>query len=356
MKPTWILALLIFFAPAAAAGRVALFPAPDEFPGLRVESDKSFEDPAGLTAVENGRLISDVGFDAYARRSWRAGGGTLSLEIIRVLDFRAAYSLLSLLRPGPVLAGPPGDVRAGDGGTLLFAQGRTFVRLRGRDIPGDLPERVARSVSARIGPREDRLPALVSRLPEPGRDHATLQYFPGLAPLLTHSAGRMPDYVRPGIDMEIARARYALDGSWGTLTLLDFPTPQIAEAYFEEFAPRAAPGAGARLYGRQAGPLVAFLEGELAPAAAAKVLDQVRYSYSVRWLEDDKGSPGILWGVPLPLLQTIVHSLIFVMLLAAASLLAGALVAVCVFRRRQRRLKTERVADDDAVFTRLRLR
>ena len=44
------------------------------------------------------------------------------------------------------------------------------------------------------------------------------------------------------------------------------------------------------------------------------------------------------------------------MLLAAASLLAGALVAVFVFRRRQNRLKTERVADDDAVFTRLRLR
>jgi hypothetical protein len=354
MKPTWILALLIFLAPAAAAGPASLFPAPDEFPELRVESDKSFEDPAGLTAVENGRLISDVGFDAYARRSWRAGGGTLSLEIIRVLDFRAAYSLLSLLRPAPGLAGPPGDVRAGDGGTLLFAQGRTFVRLRGRDIPGDLPERVARSVSERIGPREERVPALVARLPEPGRDHATLQYFPGLAPLLTHSAGRMPDYVRPGIDMEIARAGYLLDGSRGTLTLLDFPTPQIAEAYFEEFAPRAAPGA--HLYGRQAGPLVAFLEGEWTPAAAAEVLDQVRYSYSVRWRADDKGSPGILWGVPLPLLRTIVHSLIFVMLLAAASLLAGALVAVFVFRRRQNRLKPERVADDDAVFTRLRLR
>lgn len=356
MKFFPILALLALLSPASAQTPASLFPPPGEFPEIGAASDKGFEDPAGLVAVENGRLIADVGFDAYARRTWQpTGGGTLSLEIIALRDFRAAYSLLTLLRPAPIEAGPPGDAWAGDDRVLVFAQGRRFVRLRGSGVPADLPGRVAASVSARIGAREDRVPALVSRLPGPGREEATLEYYPGLAPLLGHSAGRMPDFVRPGFDMEIARARYSLGGASGTLTLLDFPTPQMAEAYFEEFVP-GAPERQARLYGRQAGPLVALLEGEVPAAAAATLLDGVRYSYSVRWLDDEHGRPGVLWGVPLPLIKTIVNSLLFVMLLSGASLLAGALVAVCVFRYRQHRLKTGRVADDDAVFTRLRLR
>jgi hypothetical protein len=356
MKFFRILALLALLSPASAQTPASFFPPPGEFPEIGAASDKGFDDPDGLVAVENGGLIADVGFDAYARRSWRPpGGGALSLEIIALRDFRAAYSLLTLLRPTQIEAGPPGDAWAGDDRVLMFAQGRRFVRLRGSGVSADLPGRIAASVSSSIGPREDRVPSLVSRLPEPGREEATLEYYPGLAPLLRHSAGRMPDFVRPGFDMEIARARYSLGGVSVTLTLLDFPTPQMAEAYFEEFVP-GAPARRARLYGRQAGPLVALLEGDVTAAAAETLLDGVRYSYSVRWLDDERERPAVLWGVPLPLLRTVVNSFLFVMLISVASILVGALAAICLFRRRQHRLKTRRVADDDAVFTRLRLR
>jgi len=121
----WVLLFTVSLAAYNAAAQVELvsandFPADLEFRELRsVVSDESISDASGLSKVEDGPLFSDVGFEKYERRVYAAGAGaSLSIEVVTLKDARAAYSLLTLLRPSTLRSGPPGDAFTADAGTL----------------------------------------------------------------------------------------------------------------------------------------------------------------------------------------------------------------------------------------------
>ena len=318
----FIFSILIATFPAVAQIELVgdnYFPAEHEFEELQsVASETRFSDSSKLAEIENGSLIAEVGFDHYAKRSYNAGdSGTLSIEILTLIDSRAAFSLLTLLRTSEIHEGPPGDAFAHGPDGILFCHGRRWVRILGNGVPETLLLRVAGSVSNRIGTPEKRLPSLISLFPETKSFNSFYK--------------KNPDsiiHISP--DMEIARSRYKVHKQSGILTLLKFPTHQVAEEYFAELSAVASSHeTDIRVYFRRIGPLIGVLEGSFNATSANQILSPIQYSYSVQWIYNKYSKSATVWGIPVTILGSTVLAFFIVVLACSLSILAGFGLAAC---------------------------
>jgi hypothetical protein len=364
MKQIIFLIIILVIATSTAAAQIELisgnfFPADLEFGELeKITSQESFEDTAHLAKVEDKGLITDVGFVKYAERVYSTTGkGSLSIEIFTLLDNRAAYSLLTLLRTGSIQDGPPGNIFTTTDDGLRFSQERYWVRIKAARTPPDLVKRIAFSISNRIGPDRSKTPSLVSHLPKLGLDRNSLRYYPGETSFKTYSnqVGGTP--IKIDTDAEIAQAQYTLNGHTGTLSLISFPTKEIAEDFFAVLSGKQAEKInGQRTFAKKAGPIVGILDGPFDPGSADKILNAIHYSYSVKWMDDKGKGHKTVWGVPVGILSTVVKSLFFVGILFAASILVG--IGFAIFRvfLKKRAPKRSPGEQDPEEMTRLRMR
>jgi hypothetical protein len=307
------------------------FPADLEFKELhRIDPKANTQDAAVPSDSSEAAIVAEVGFLRYARRGFQVeGGGQLTIEILRARDERSAYSLFSLLRSTGPNPGPPGESFAEAENTLTFMKGSFWVRVAGPN-PAGLLKRAAISVSNRIGPRDQVVPSLVSHLPRAGLVAGTTRYFLGPR-AYDIFASKPPNFqfdFQP--EMEIVQADYALNAQNGNLSLVNFPTGQIARDYFDRFAERIKPGAQ-RLYTRRVGPIVAILAGNFDPNSADEILGDIKFVYSIKWIYDKNNrSSTTVWGVPVGILGTVVRSLLLTSLLCGLSILLG--VGLAAFR------------------------
>jgi hypothetical protein len=351
---------LIAFSTAVAQVELVsgnYFPAELEFQELqKITLEESFVNPEHLSKVEDGRLFSDVGFEKYAKRVYSTGdSAAMSIEVVTLLDSRAAYSTLTLLRKSNLQDGPPGDFFVKSSHGLQFSQGRLWVRIQGDGASEDLVRRLAISVSNRIGPQQSKAPALVAHMPKSDYDSSTLRYYPGTKAFEDYSGIVGGTTLRVNSDMEIAQARYSKDNLTGTLSLLSFPTAEVAEEYFSELTVQEpSPKAGNKTYLKRAGPIVAILEGSFDPGTADKILSPIQFSYSIRWVYE-KNQPKMIWGIPGSILSTVVKSLFFVLILGGLSIIVGIGIALFRFRLRRRSVSSPDHPDKNEM-TRLKMR
>jgi hypothetical protein len=352
-----LICALLFSAAVIAQVKMTsdnLFPADTEFPELHKSSNVLFDDPAGLSKLDDGRFFEDVGFERYAKRTYSIGdSGSLSIEVVSLRDFRAAYSLLTLLRNSSIQAGPPGVVFTTEGDGIRFAKRKEWVRIQASGVQEDLIKRIAVSISNRLGQDEHGLPSLLSHLPKLGFDPSSLRYFPGLKSFKTYSGKTGEAIVNLDTDMEIVQARYSMGNGAGNLSLLNFPTTQVAEECFDELTSSKSVGKNdSAIYARRVGPIVALLEGSFDPNSADRILSSIKHSYSISWLKDNK--PRVVWGIPAGILITVVKSFFFVGLLCVVSVVAGA--GFAFFRFLLRRHASHNILDRQSEITHLRLR
>ena len=232
-----------------------------------------------------------------------------------------------------------------------------MIRIRGRSVPQDLIKRVAVSVSNRIGPARSKAPSLISYLPELGYVASSLRYFPNIESYQIYSRGKKDSVLNLDSDVEIARARYNLASHAGMLFLLSFPTAPAAKDFYSSpviFKPKGSKGNN--LYSKQAGPLVAVLQGDFEPASADKILNSLEYHYSIKWVYDKNNQSEVIWGVPAVILRTVVNSIIFVVLLCIVSIVIGFGFAVLRFKLRGHASKESIHKNEQNEFIRLRLR
>lgn len=294
----------------------------------RIYSENSFSDPDRLAEIENGKLISDVGFRDYAERVYGVGNsGRLKAEIVTLIDYRAAFSLLSLLRPAAIEETGLGDAHATAPGEVLFCQDRMFVRVRSADAGGELLTMVAEAISKQIGIPEGKRPSLLSYLPETGIQGNSLQYFPAIKAYEDFLGVSRADSVSERFEMEIARADYTEGRSYGVLYLMKFPTLEMAEEYFEFISSPAPNAREKRVYFNRSGPLVSILEGSFASRSAGNILEHIQYGYSIQWIKDTNYQPTVVWGIPVQILNTTVLSFFFVLLLCILCIILGSILA-----------------------------
>ncbi len=304
-------ALSIAAAPAAKPAPVtaqkaaapALDPLPETFAGWhRTAAPIISTDPAAADE-KNVPVLKEYGFDRFASANYTVGDNKLSIREMRFGDATGAYGAFTFYRvPGtsPEDIGREGDA---NGTHVIFWTGSTFVDAvfdhltvtsasALRELAGDIPG----ASGARNVP-----PSLPGYLPAKDREVTYTRYAIG-----PESYARSGGVLPPSL-VDFQRGAEALTGTFnehngiGQLTLIEYPTPQIAmdreraiTGFFKAGPPKEGSGQAAwpaplndsntqALLVRRSGPILAVTSGALDDKDARQLLDQLHYEASVSW-------------------------------------------------------------------------
>ncbi len=284
-------------APAATPAPPPILPT--DFAGWHLTAPAVNSAAPDAADTANADILKEDGFAQFSTANYTRNGDKLSVRAMRFDDASGAYAAYTYYRrPGL----PKQEVGFGgvfDGQRVLFWQSAivvdaTFDHLTGmsaaelRELAGALPKAQG---GAGIPP------PLPGYLPQAGLDPQSTRY--ALGPIgYVRGGGLLPpalvDFTRGA---EVLTAQYSGHDGDGALTLLDYPTPQIAADRLRAIAVFLAAGNSATaqwpsqlaatardaLQSRRSGPLVAVSSGSISADAARKLLSNVNYSADVTW-------------------------------------------------------------------------
>ncbi|HEY0759672.1 MAG TPA: DUF6599 family protein [Acidisarcina sp.] len=362
--------------PVAAAARPAKTTAllPGDFAGWTLSHPPQQSASPATADQTNADVLREDGFASFAAGEYTRDTGKLSIRAMSFVDASGAYAAYTFYRRPGMRPEEIGQGAANDGQHILFWQGTTVV-----DATFD---HLSATYASELRELSQLLPAAAgSAAVEP-----TLpRYLPvngiapvALAPLTTRYSLGPAGYVRSGGALppslvgfergaEVLTAIYSGRDNDGTLTLINYPTPQLAaerqraiEAFLKTSNPGAATPATAwpqpladsspqALLCRRSGPIVAVTSGLLTEVEAHKLIGQVNYLAEVTW-NDPKGYNSEISKTG--------HILLSIVALSA--MLCGAALVVGVFlgggRALYRRLRGKPVSTlNDVEFISLRL-
>jgi hypothetical protein len=272
---------------------------PESFAGFELQGKLEKSTAPGTVDPTNAQVLAEDGFRDFASGIYKSNINTVTVRAMRFGDASGAYAAYTFYRiPGSA----PEDIGKGgaaNGDRVLFWNGATVVDAKFDHL-------TAMSAAA--------LRDLASKLPMVGGTAGVLPSLPGFLPRTnlepTHTRYSLgpESYARGGgvlpttlIDFskspELLSGAFNLRSGEGTLTIIEYPTPQIAAereraiaAYLRTGSKPQQPFTAAldssnkqALATRRSGLLVAVTSGGIDAADAHKLLDKVNYEASVTW-------------------------------------------------------------------------
>lgn len=284
-------------APAKpAAPIVNPAPAPllaQEFAGWVQSAAPQIAADAVQADAANAAALKEYGFTSGETASYKRGDDTLQLRALRFGDTSGAYGAYSYYRQSGWPKEEIGSGAASDHNRVIFWLGTTVVDANFSRI-GPMSGAELREVASHLPLAEGNkgvTPPVLSYMPKASLDGQTSHYALGPAGY-AGSGGVLPAGLI-GFDegAESVTANYSLRSGPATLTVIDYPTPQMAAA--AESKVRGYIKAGnqaqnpwpkpladsdqASLEVRRSGPLVALVSGDAIPDESHQLLELVHY-------------------------------------------------------------------------------
>jgi len=286
-------------AAAAPAAHAATSPAkpqpilPDAFAGWVAEAaPKTVTDPAQADPA-NAAALAEYAFTTAALVSYKRGSESLSVRALRFHDASGAYGAYSFYRHDGWPKEQIGTGATSDHNRVLFWLGNTVVDANFSHL-GPMSGSELRELASHIEvPDGTRgiAPPILANLPKPSLDPQTTHYAAGPAGY-TGAGGVLPAEL-VGFDKgaETATATYNLRSGPATLTVIDYPTPQMAAAQETKIREYIKAGSKAlpawpkplvdsdiaSLEVRRSGPLVVLVSGDAVPDESHKLISSVHF-------------------------------------------------------------------------------
>ena len=296
----WFLALAascVFAQSANPVPKAAPLLLPQSFSGWKDPGAlKTGTTPAGLDAAD-ADVLSEYGLKDFAEGTYRRGGGQVNLRAMRFTDATGAYGAFTFYRKPGMKPEALGNGGASDAHEVIFWSGVTVVDAV-FDSPAVNGESALKALVAKLPPvggSDAVAPTLPQYLPSDGLEVSSVNYATG--PIAyARKGGVLPvamiDFSR---DAEAVTAGYSHRVGKGMLTILEYPTPQIAlerakaiEAMLKGPLPASLQqGNPAALAVKRSGPLVAVTNGDMSLEEARTLLDRVKYQADVTWNRQD---------------------------------------------------------------------
>jgi hypothetical protein len=254
---------------------------------LNTLTDPAQGDPANAAALK------EYDFTDAALASYKRNGETLSLRALRFHDASGAYGAYSFFRQNGWPKEEIGSGATSNHNRVLFWVGNTVVDANFSHI-GPMSGSELRELASHLpvpGGNRAIAPPILSDLPKDSLDGQTTHYALGPAGYAGAGGVLPPDLVGFDRGAEVVTANYKLRSNTATLTLVNYPTPQMAAA--QENKIRAYIKAGnqaqppwpkplkdsdqASLEVRRSGPLLALVSGDAIPEESHKLLATVHY-------------------------------------------------------------------------------
>lgn len=292
------------------ATQLLLPPAPLSLPSVFdgwVEAGKAqtYTDAAQADAA-NAAALKEYGFKQGLEANYKRDGETLTLRALRFNDVSGAYGAYSYYRKDGWPKVDIGTGAASDNKKVLFWKGATVVEANFSRI-GPMSAGEMREIANRIPvPHGNKglLPAILADLPTGSLDGQTTHYADGPAGY-AGSGGVLPaQLVGFNLDAETVTANYGLASGTATLTIINYPEPQIAQAQEQKIRAYLQAGSKAQppftkalensdqasLEVRRSGPLVAIVSGDAIPDASHRLIEMVHYSANLTSIPGGGGS------------------------------------------------------------------
>jgi hypothetical protein len=234
-------------------------------------------------ANKNDALMQELGFKREAMAIYQNGPATLEVDAVQFADATSAYAFFADDANGAI---ENGNVNLRRGDTVVMAH---FDGIAQPHLREDL-QTLAKMLPVPFGSRGE-LPTLPNYLPKSGLNALSVQYAlgpVGFAAMQSPLIGKL-DF---STDAEVVTASY---GS-GTLTLVGYPTPQMAAAQLTSIAAmlqlapqKALPDGllgGNNEVAWRSGPLVALTSG-MPQAQAIKLAHELHYESEITWNHTD---------------------------------------------------------------------
>ncbi len=266
---------------------------PDDFDGwVTAEPLKTVDDPAQMDPA-NAAALKEYGFTRGVVANYKREGDTLSMRALRFEDVSGAFGAFSYYRQNGWPTADIGRGAASNHDHVIFWAGTTVVQAAFSRI-GPMSAGELREIARRLPPAMGNsalLPPVLINLPKASFEAQTTHYALGPAGYAGAGGVLPPSLVAFDKGAESVTATYSLSSGPATLTIIDYPTPQIAVA--QEAAIRAYLKAGSKaqptwpkaladsdiasLEVRHSGPLVALVSGDAIPDDSRRLLESVHY-------------------------------------------------------------------------------
>jgi len=259
---------------------------------MQAGSDPLLADPA------DSAVLKEYGFAGFEMATYTRGGRKMDVKAARFTDATGAYGAFTYYVQPQMQTEKIGDQGASNNARILFYKGNILVDVT--------LERVTAMSAA-------DLRTLADALPRPKGNISTLPVLPTYLPrqsYLAHSARYIvgPQALgRLGVPLpanlvdfskgpEVAVARYRSSRGEASLTLVSYPTPQIATERMRAMESASLPGGA--FYYKRSGPIVAAVNGDIPTSEAQSLLASVNYEADVTLTQATKpnrrDNPGAL--------------------------------------------------------------
>lgn len=325
-------------APAAAPPAAPLLPG--SFAGWT--SAAAGLAPNAAASPMSGAVLQEYGLRQTASAVYAEGANRVTVTAWRFEDATGAYGAFTFSRQPQMHPEKIGREGAAEGEHVLFWTGATVVDAvfshPARDEQAALTALAGELPQPRGGAAVP--PSLPHYLPAGGLDPETVRYAVGPAAWAQMGGAAPAADVDFSQDAEAIVAQYGPADARGTLTLILYPTPQIAGAHLTPIEAMARAGG---MQTKRSGPLVAVLGGHY--PKAKQLLDQVRFSDYVTinhpegYVSEGAKLYGLLMGI------TVLTVVLIVGALLLGLFLGGGRALVRVLRGKP----VSAMADDDFI-------
>jgi hypothetical protein len=266
---------------------------PDAFAGwVAAEPLKNVIDPAQADSASVAAL-REYGFTHAVLANYKRDGEMLTVRALSFPDTSGSYGAYTFYRQNGWPKEEIGTGATSNKNRVLFWEGTTVVDATFSNIgpmsAAELRE-LAKLLPVPLG-NKAIAPPILGNLPQASLDKQTTHY--ALGPEGYTGAGGMlpPDLVGFDRGAEAVTANYSLPSNSATLTIVDYPTPQMAAAQETKIRDYIKAGAHAQpafpkpladsdqasLEVRRSGPLVILVSGDAIPDESHKLLESVHF-------------------------------------------------------------------------------
>lgn len=230
---------------------------------------------ASKPAEANAAAMREYGLTQAVTAEYAAGADRLKVHAWEFQDATGAYGAFTFLVQPQMQAEAIGSGAAAKGGHFVVWHGETVLSAD-FSHPAAEDKAALDALAAQLpspgGGGASVPPSLPGYLPKTGLDTASVRYAIGPAAYQQMGGALPADAIGFSEDAEAVTATYGAANARGTLTLILYPTPQIAAAHRKTIDALAQSSA---LMTKQSGPLVAVVSRGY--PQAQKLLDAVRF-------------------------------------------------------------------------------
>ncbi len=266
---------------------------PDSFAGwVARDAPRPLADAAAADAA-NSAALKEYGFQNGLEVVYKRDGETLTIRALRFGDLSGAYGAYSFYRGNGWPKEDIGNGAASNHNRVMFWQGSTLMDATFQHISpmsGSELRELSKELPTAQGTKA-LAPPVLSDLPQKSLDGQTTHYAIGPVGYAGSGGVLPPELVGFDRGAEAVTANYTLSSGPAVLTLIDYPTPQLAIAAenrirdFIKTGGKAQPAFTkalmdsdqASLEVRRSGPVVALVSGDAIPEESHKLLGSIHY-------------------------------------------------------------------------------